>query len=340
MKSALLTLMALSEPPKPVEYRQALLEIQDAMGEWVGFGPCQLQRRIDALMRIARHDIGLARLSEGHLDALSILEEAGATPEPGALYGIWASGGPADTTHLDGPDVCTLSGGKPFCSGAGLVDRALIWVSDAQRLVEVDLAGNADKVSWDSSNWCVDALAGIQTWTGMFDAVPAQVVDGDGGRDWYFHRPGFWMGALCPAACWAGGAQGLLDYALAAARDNPIAEAHVGRMLAASFGMESALRAASTPLADDLAGLQSAHTRALAVRHLIERASTHIIDEFSRLLGPRPLINMPSIARRIQELQIYLRQCHGDQDLVELSATVRAGDRAACAFEDEPHAGE
>ncbi len=340
MTGSLPALMALSEPPKPDEYRQALLDIQNAMTQWVGFEPCRLQRRIEALTHIARHDIGLARLSEGHLDALSILDEAGVTPEPGALYGIWASGGPADTTRLHGMDVPTLSGAKPFCSGAGLVDRALIWISDAHQLVEVDLAANADRLRWDDSDWRVDALAGIQTWTGVFDAVPLRTVTGDGGRDWYFERPGFWMGALCPAACWAGGARGLLDYALSVARDNPIAHAHIGRMLAAVFSMESALYAAAAPLTGGTAGLRSAHTRALAARHLAERASSQSVDEFSRLLGPRPLINVPSIARRIQELQIYLRQCHGDRDLVELAATVRTGDHPLPAFEQAPDVAE
>jgi len=324
VNSRLPTLTEFSEPPRADEYREALLDIQGQMIEWAGFEPTRLQRRLEALMHIARHDLGLARLAEGHLDALSILDEAGMKPHAGALYGIWASGGPADTTVLGGLAVQTLTGSKPFCSGAGLVDRALIWVGSAHALVEVDLASHARHHRWDGSGWCVDALAGVQTWTGTFNALPTERRIGNGDRDWYFERAGFWLGALCPAACWAGGALGLLDYAISVARDHPISQAHLGRMLSAAFGMESALLAAATPLSPELAGLRCAHTRALAARHLAERASTQIIDEFSRLLGPRPLIAVPSIARRIQELQIYQRQSHADHDLAELAATVIA----------------
>lgn len=320
--------VSFSEPPQPGEYRQALQALADELSACAGFEPIPLQQRVNTLMRIARHDMGLARLAEGHADAISILKEAGQTPVAGALYAIWASGGPADTTRLDGTRAQTLSGAKPFCSGAGLVDRALIWVSSAHALIEVDLASHAARVAWDSSAWRVAGLAGIQTWQGEFDTVPVEATVGNGDRDWYFERAGFWLGALCPAACWAGGASGLLDYAASMVRDDAISRAHMGRMLSASFGMESALRAAAAPVADGMTSLQSAHARALAARHLTERASAQIIDEFSRLLGPRPLINVPSVARRIQELQIFQRQCHGDRDLAELAAVAGSAGRA------------
>lgn len=322
MSDTLPALMSLSEPPQPQEYRQALHSIINEIHPWAGFEPDVLQQRIRGLIYIARHDMGLSRLAEGHLDALSILQEAGVEPSAGALYGIWASGGPADTTHLLGSDNLTLTGIKPFCSGAGLVDRALIWVNSAHALVEIDIAAHAARIDWDDSAWRVDALAGIRTCKGVFDAVPVAAVIGDG--DWYFERPGFWLGALCPAACWAGGALGLLDYAQAVTRNDAISHAHIGRMLAGAFAMESALQTAAAPASYGAMTLHNAHTRALAARHLTERASTQIVDEFSRLLGPRPLVNEPAIARRIQELQIYQRQCHGDRDLAELGAKTLA----------------
>ena len=35
-----------------------------------------------------------------------------------------------------------------------------------------------------------------------------------GGLHWYLNRPGFWHGAINPAACWAGGALSLIESAL------------------------------------------------------------------------------------------------------------------------------
>ena len=46
---------------------------------------------VDELISLGRTDIPLARLSEGHVDALRILDQASAQPEPDDLYGVWAS---------------------------------------------------------------------------------------------------------------------------------------------------------------------------------------------------------------------------------------------------------
>ena len=47
--------------------------------------------RLAALADWAARDLSLARLLEGHVDALAILEEAGLEPESGAIYGVWAA---------------------------------------------------------------------------------------------------------------------------------------------------------------------------------------------------------------------------------------------------------
>ena len=44
-----------------------------------------------ALARLGRRDLALARLAEGHTDAVAILAEAGRKPVPDALYGVWAA---------------------------------------------------------------------------------------------------------------------------------------------------------------------------------------------------------------------------------------------------------
>ncbi|HYO85320.1 MAG TPA: hypothetical protein VES01_02515 [Dermatophilaceae bacterium] len=46
---------------------------------------------LDELMALGRTDIPLARLTEGHIDALRIFAEADADPVLGACYGVWAS---------------------------------------------------------------------------------------------------------------------------------------------------------------------------------------------------------------------------------------------------------
>src|ERR1700684_1199682 len=47
--------------------------------------------RFAALADWATRDLSLARLVEGHVDALAILEEAGGKADSGVVYGVWAA---------------------------------------------------------------------------------------------------------------------------------------------------------------------------------------------------------------------------------------------------------
>ena len=83
--------------------------------------------RFGALADWAARDLSLARLAEGHVDALAILAEADLEPNSGATYGVWAArpraGGATAYLAADGWHV---SGVKPFCSGGTRIDRALV----------------------------------------------------------------------------------------------------------------------------------------------------------------------------------------------------------------------
>ena len=55
-------------------------------------------QRLRTLAEIAASDLSLARLAEGHSDAVSILREAGEAPAPG-IYGVWVAGEPPRATE-------------------------------------------------------------------------------------------------------------------------------------------------------------------------------------------------------------------------------------------------
>jgi hypothetical protein len=103
-------------------------------------GGGQSSERLQLLAETAREDISLAKLAEAHWDAVAILAEAGRAPQPGTLYAVWASEIPGQTLRLERTsDGYELSGRKPFCSGIGIVDCALITVGlPEQLLVEAD----------------------------------------------------------------------------------------------------------------------------------------------------------------------------------------------------------
>ena len=274
-------------------------------------------QRLRALLEIARTDLALARLAEPHADAIAILREAGAEPKPGALYAVWASEIPGRTLRLiDGK----LFGKKMFCTGASLVDRALVTIAEPEpRLADIDLRAFPDLIAFDESEWVTSAFSETHTATVTFNGLPIPGHDLIGPPNWYLTRPGFWHGACAPAACWAGGAIGLVDYAKERTRaTSPHALAHLGAMEAAAWLLRASLDAAAAETDREPSDTAAAQKRALILRHIVEQACTEILFRFGRALGPRPLAFDRDMSDRCQQLTLYIRQSHAESDLEEL----------------------
>ena len=281
--------------------------------------------RLRRLAEPAREDRGLAKLAEAHWDAVAILVKAGRPPKPDVFYLGWASEIPGQALQLKRTsDGYQLSGSKPFCSGIGMVDRALVTVGlPEQLLVEVDLRKDKDHINADLETWKVDAFRATQTGAVTFlnsRLSPAAPVGASG---WYLERPGFWHGACGPAACWAGGVAGLLDFALESKRDDPHTVAHRGAMQAAVWGMYSMLRQAGDEIDGAPCDARAGQLRALQLRHLIEQMGTELLQRFSRAYGPFPLSMDEKTARRYQEAALYMRQSHAERDLEGLGRLMR-----------------
>ncbi len=288
------------------------------------------------LMELGREDLSLARLAEAHWDAVAILAEAGRTPQTQSLYGVWAAEKPGMELLLAPvADGYVLSGTKIFCSGAGIVDCALVTTGPAPRLlVEVDLAANQAGITFDNTAWKSAAFKATGTSTAHFENV--QVPKGSvlGADGWYTSRPGFWRGACGPAACWAGGAAGLAEYSLRQSRRDPHSVAHLGAMQAAVWALSACLKAAGNAIdqhgANKVDGVSNGadatnremHILALTLRHLVEQTSTEVLRRLPRAYGPHPLAFDAHISQQYQELDLYLRQSHAERDLESLGRAI------------------
>jgi alkylation response protein AidB-like acyl-CoA dehydrogenase len=300
--------------------------LADVVSQYVPLpGGGQTSGRHLLLAEIAREDLSLAKLAEAHWDAVAILEEAGRTPEPNMLYAVWASEIPGHAIRLERTaDDYYISGVKPFCSGLGIVDRALVTIGlPEQRLIEVDLRNNPDRIAVDLDAWKTNAFRKTQTGAITFHELRASKDCLVGAPSWYLERTGFWHGACGPAACWAGGVAGLLDFAIASKRNDPHTLAHLGAMQAGVWGMYALLKQAGDEI--DAAPLDSkaAQIRALEVRHLIEQMGTEILQRFSRAYGPYPLSMNEETSLRYQEAVLYMRQSHAERDLESLGHLIR-----------------
>jgi alkylation response protein AidB-like acyl-CoA dehydrogenase len=276
-----------------------------------------------ALMGWGATDLSLARIAEAHTDALAILAEAQKRARPGTLYGVWASDGPAGRlsyTCSSNGDL-HLRGVKQFCSGARLLEAALVTAHGERGLLLLDVPLAAAGIRPQPSVWASAGLADTDTVAVEFTDVRVPAEHIVGGPRWYLMRPGFWHGAIGPAACWAGGAQSLIKAATDLGRKDPHSRAQVGALQSLGWAMCAYLDQAAQQIdADPQDKEQQGRLRALKVRHLIERASTEVLDRFGRATGPQLLAHDTHVARQHAALTLYIRQCHAERDLETIPA--------------------
>jgi alkylation response protein AidB-like acyl-CoA dehydrogenase len=282
--------------------------------------------RFRALFDCGATDLELARLAEAHHDAVAIAAElggaTGAGVRPGALYGVWAASGEDPlTVHRIGGGW-HVRGTVPWCTGVGVVDRALVTAGSDDGPVLLDVAVSDGSPTSGSATWASPAFAATGTQSLRFDLdLPLTAVLGAPGE--YLERPGFWHGAIGVSACWAGGLHGLLHLHLARwRRHDPHALAHLGSAVSWSRAAVDVLVAAAREI--DAAPLDRdvAQARARRARHLVERACVAAMADLAVGAGPEPLAFDDAILRRTQQLELYIRQCHGERDVEPLGRHV------------------
>lgn len=282
----------------------------------------------EALATLAAHDVGAARIVEPHLDALSMLRDAGVTTHGGddiaaLTWGVFAAeGGDEPLTAVESRGGVVLTGVKPWCSLANRLDAALVTArvdGDDHRSLFAARLGSA--IAVDDGAWVARGLVDIPSGPVRFIAAAATPVGEPG---WYLHRSGFWWGAVAVAACWFGGAIGIARavHAAAAAAPNPHLLAHLG-------AIDDLLHSARCALAEaaEAVVLANADPRLTAkrVRSAVARACDEIIDRAHRALGPAPLALDAAHAKRVADLQLYVRQHHAERDQASLGAALADG---------------
>lgn len=296
-----------AHPPGPApDLRDAVREplAPPGRGDTVG--------RWRALAAWGRADLVLARLAEGHTDALAILAEAGGGPVPGALYGVWAARSGGTGARLrDG----AVHGVVRFCSGAHRLDRALVVAGD--RIVDIDVRD--PRVTPVEGTWNPAGMQDSDSVDVEFTGVPAPVTVGPPG--FYTDRPGFWWGGGGVAAVWLGGAAGIVDDVRAGVDDDPHRLAHLGA-LHTSVAATDALLARTA--ADIDADPDADHTTAVwTARAAAEHTARTVGDLAPRLAGATVLARHDRLGARLADLGVYVRQHHAERDLAALGTRLR-----------------
>jgi alkylation response protein AidB-like acyl-CoA dehydrogenase len=315
-------------PPKPLPSPRSTTSVETELRVLLDGGGLDLPlpggghttHRWAALAELGRRDLALARLAEGHVDAVAILAEAGRTPVAGALYGVWAarSGGTGA-----GFDASALSGTVRFCSGAHVLDRALVAALDPGgqgHLLDVDLTDR--RIHRSSDTWQAIGMDASDSGDITFDQVTPDTVVGTPG--WYVSRPGFGHGGIGVAAVWLGGCAAVLDSVLAELGERGKRDehqlAHVGAMYTVLRSAEALLSRAADEIDAD-PGLDAMPTAQLC-RASVEHAAGAILERAPKVTGPAPLCRDRRFPQQLADLQVYVRQHHAERDLAALGARV------------------
>ena len=287
------------------------------------------------LVGVAEVNLPLARLYEGHINALKLVrilgdEELHATVRQDAdasrLFGVWGAEG-AEPLAMQGD---CLVGGKRFASGLGTVSRAVVTVGEGAtvRLAVIDVSETARHTA---ETWRKTGMRA--TVSGDFNAagLPVTALKWLGSPGQYLQEPSFIGGVWRIAAVQVGGTLGLLratvDHLAALGRLG--AEAQVARLapvltraLAAAEFTRRAANCAEGPegqLEPERAASLSAQARLLT-----EDIGQDAIAATERAVG-LPHFDVDSPTGRIaRDLATYMRQAARDA-LVQRSGTWALG---------------
>jgi alkylation response protein AidB-like acyl-CoA dehydrogenase len=284
--------------------------------------------RWQALSIAGGHDLGFAKLYEGHTDALAILAELDGPQIADATWGVWCAEppGPGVLLHTADDGRLLLSGRKQWCSGAASISHALVSCRDdsgRRMLAAVSLQQPGVEVT--DQGWHAVGMAGSASVDVVFTNAQAVAV---GAPEAYLTRPGFWLGGAGVAACWYGAARAIGERLLAAThaqvkadgKPDPHRLAHLGSVDVALSGAAALLIASAATIDADPRG--DACALALRVRLTVEAAASTVLEHANRALGAGPLCRDPWFARMAADLPVFLRQSHAERDLATLGSSL------------------
>ena len=275
----------------------------------------------EALREVGRGDLSIARLYEGHINALLLFDWYGTSQQQdwltqaldqAAWFGVWATEATPGVrlTHAAGP---ALVGQKMFASGAGGLDYALVTAAcqgHDRRLVIVP--ANEEKRT-DLSGWRVRGMRASVSGRYCLNAMAVDPLMLLGEPGDYDRDPRFTAGAWRFCAAQLGGIEALVGEIHRSmhdsAREDPVqrarfAEAAVA-MATANFWVSEAARQFSS-------GHEDAVVTARLTRGVVENAGILVMEAAARILGTQSAFDGKRADKIIRDLSLYLRQAGPD----------------------------
>lgn len=279
----------------------------------------------DALRTLGRANLSVARLFEGHMNAVKLValhaghdlsEALAARIHDGLLLGVWGADDPSDPLGLERAEgEIRLSGSKRFASGLGLVGAAVVTVAgeDGPQMLLVE-TGDAQRI--DLEPWRMGGMRASNSGRYDFSGVRLQEDRLLGGPGAFLKEPHFEGGVWRYAATHCGAAESLYEDMreglIARERaDDPNQQRRIAR---AAMAIETA-RLWLARAADEV---EMAHARpgkavlSLMAREVTDEACRTVMELAARALGMAAYEEGTRTERMLRDLSVFLCQAGPD----------------------------
>ncbi|CAM3185810.1 acyl-CoA dehydrogenase [Sphingomonas zeae] len=289
------------------------------------------------LYEIGRRDLPLARLMEGHVDAVQIVQRYGSPPQvdrlrrilrQGATLGVWNAALPGEPLRLDGD---RLRGGKSYASGAGMLSHALVTADTpgGAQLILLDLARAVPRI--DRDWWQVTGMQRSETHQVRWHDAPIDEEDRIAAPGCYAREPFFSGGALRFVAVHAGGIAGICDQTCdhlvrAGRAEDPFQAAR----LAALFGLAdlaaaTVRRTAELWYEDQADDGEARLARVASARLVVTDAAERAMVIAREAVGLAGQFRAHPLSAMLGDLAVYLRQPAPDAQRLRVGQAVQRG---------------
>lgn len=295
------------------------------------------------LRMLGAADLSIARLFEGHVNAIGLVCRYGTAEQiadlasdvaAGALSAVWGADDASGLKAAAGEGGTVLQGRKILASGAGFVTRPLVTASgpDGQQMYLLALAPGYPH---DISGWQAHGMRATATGTVDFTGTVVGARERIGAPGDYMRQPTFSGGAWRFCAAHLGATERLVDLF----RDHLVDtkrgdDAYQLERLAHCVAAARTSRFWVEDAARRLAGTGDA-AEIVAITHLtrmtVERSALKVMETVQRGIGLRAFVRPHDADRIFRDLATYLRQPAPDLAMSDgarsfLSASGSVGD--------------
>ncbi|MGB3712587.1 MAG: acyl-CoA dehydrogenase [Erythrobacter sp.] len=312
----------------------ACLAYEDGGRGW-GTEPDATQRAFDALRCLGRANLSVARLFEGHMNAVKLVTlyasddvraEMAHDVSDGVLMGVWGADDAESPLQvvLKGTQK-VLGGAKSFASGLGLVEKAIVTVqTDAPP--QMLLAPTNDPARTDGSSWRMGGMRATRSGRYDFENVPLADCAMLGEAGDLLREPWFEGGIWRYCAAHLGAAEalhtGMCDALISRDRaDEPNQQRRIAESAIAIETMRLWLQRAANAVESPNAGADTA-TLSLLAREVTENGCRTVMTLVEQSLGMAAHIEGSDIERIGRDLGLFLCQAAPDAKRARAAETL------------------